>query len=55
LTRLVDTFRSLFPHTFAFEGNRALVFGVQDPLPEKEPAFCLSMALTYHQRKHAPR
>ncbi len=51
-TTLVDTFRSLFPGTFAFEGNRALVFGLSDRLPCKELAFCISMALTYHLKKN---
>ncbi len=50
-TTLVDTFRSLFPVTFAFDGNRALVFGLKDKLPRKELAFCIGMALTYHRKK----
>jgi hypothetical protein len=54
-TTLVDTFRSLFPHSFQFEGNRALVFDVADALPTEDLAFCIAMALTYHQKKHAPR
>lgn len=51
-TTLVDSFRSLFPHTFTFEGNRALVFNTGDKLPKKELAFCIGMALTYHQKKY---
>jgi Domain of unknown function (DU1801) len=50
-TTLVDSFRSLFPHTFTFEGNRALVFDIKDALPKKELAFCISMALTYHLKR----
>ena len=49
-TTLVDTFRSMFPHTFQFEGNRALVFSLNDALPTKELAFCIAMALTYHRK-----
>jgi Domain of unknown function (DU1801) len=49
-TTLVDTFRSMFPHTFEFEGNRALVFALKDALPTKELAFCIAMALTYHRK-----
>lgn len=52
-TTLVDTFRTLFPDTFAFEGNRAIVFDVGQAVPEKELRYCLQMALTYHQRKRA--
>jgi Domain of unknown function (DU1801) len=51
-TTLVDTFRSLFPHTFTFEGNRALLFEASAALPKKELAFCIGMALTYHQKKN---
>jgi Domain of unknown function (DU1801) len=55
-TTLVDTFRSLFPHSFQFEGNRALVFDVADVLPTEDLAFCIAMALTYHKTKlNAPR
>jgi Domain of unknown function (DU1801) len=54
-TTLVDTFRSMFPHGFSFEGNRAMVFEVGDALPKEELAFCVGMALTYHLKKHAPR
>jgi Domain of unknown function (DU1801) len=54
-TTLVDTFRSMFPHSFNFEGNRALVFDADDALPKEELAFCIGMALTYHRKHHAPR
>jgi Domain of unknown function (DU1801) len=54
-TTLVDTFRSMFPHSFSFEGNRALVFDAKAALPTEELAFCIGMALTYHLKKHAPR
>jgi Domain of unknown function (DU1801) len=50
-TTLVDSFRSLFPHSFSFEGNRAMVFGVNDALPAEDLAFCIGMALTYHLKK----
>jgi hypothetical protein len=50
-TTLVDTFRSMFPHTFNFEGNRALVFALNDALPVEELAYCVAMALTYHLKK----
>jgi Domain of unknown function (DU1801) len=53
-TTLVDTFRSMFPHSFSFEGNRAMVFELGDALPKEELAFCIGMALTYHQRKNSP-
>ncbi|MDA0977036.1 MAG: DUF1801 domain-containing protein [Proteobacteria bacterium] len=51
-TNLVDTFRSLFPH-LAFEGNRAVLFDLDDELPEDEIRQCVRMALTYHLDKRA--
>jgi Domain of unknown function (DU1801) len=50
-TTLVDSFRSLFPHSFTFEGNRALVFALNDDLLKKDLSFCIGMALTYHVKK----
>jgi hypothetical protein len=32
-TNLVETFRTLFPHNFKFEGNRALLFDIEDRVP----------------------
>ena len=48
-TDLVETFRTIFPHDFQFEGNRALVFDVRKPLPDAT-AFCIDAALNYHKR-----
>ncbi|OMH38075.1 DUF1801 domain-containing protein [Motiliproteus sp. MSK22-1] len=50
-TTLVDSFRTLFPGDFTFEGNRALIFKAGDPIPKKELEYCLAMALTYHLNK----
>lgn len=50
-TTLVDGFRTLFPDDFQFEGNRALVFGLNAPLPTKAVEFCVAAALTYHLPK----
>lgn len=49
-TRLVDSFRTLFPHTFAFAGERAIVFAEDDVVPAEELRCCIAMALTYHLR-----
>ena len=47
-TSLVATFRTLFADELAFEGNRAILLGTSDPLPEGPLAACLAIALTYH-------
>jgi len=50
-TTLVDTFRTIFPTEFKYEGNRSIVFDVQDEVPVKQLSVCIAMALTYHRRK----
>jgi hypothetical protein len=50
-TSLIDTFRSLFPSDFKFEGNRALIFEQDDAVPVKALKFCIAASLTYHHRK----
>lgn len=53
-TTLVDTFRTLFPVELRYEGNRAIVLDVSDPVPRDALAFCIQAALSYHQRKKPP-
>jgi len=53
-TTLVSTFRELYPEAFTFEGNRAIVFQKNDPIPEVELQTCIELALTYHRRKRRP-
>lgn len=50
-TTLVDSFRTLFPRTFSYRGNREIELDVDDDIPEKELRTCVSMALTYHLKK----
>ncbi len=50
-TSLVDTFRTLFPKDLCFEGNRAVIFPIDEVLPKKDLAFCVAAALTYHSGK----
>ena len=48
-TTLVDTFRTIFPNDFRFEGNRALLLDISGELPVDSLKFCIGAALTYHQ------
>ena len=50
-TNLVETFRTLFPNEFVYEGNRALVFEEDEAIPNDALEFCIAAALTYHRRK----
>lgn len=50
-TTLVDSFRTMFPKAFKFEGNRALVFSERDEVPVAALRICVEIALTYHAKK----
>ncbi|WNJ20504.1 DUF1801 domain-containing protein [Pontibacter sp. G13] len=50
-SRLVETFRMVFPSTFQYEGNRAIVFGLEDDLPTEELRRCIRATLDYHRVK----
>jgi hypothetical protein len=53
-TDLIDTFKSLFPKDFEYEGNRAIILKLSDPLLKKELSFCIAASLTYHLKKKKP-
>ena len=53
-TKLVDTFKELYIDEFNFEGNRAIVFNINDKIPTKELKHCILLSLTYHKIKHLP-
>ena len=53
-SKLVPTFRTLYKGKFKFENNRAIIFSLDDSIPEAELKHCISMALTYHKIKHLP-
>ena len=48
---LVDQFKVLYGNTFAFEGNRAIIFEIGKNPPLNELRHCISLALTHHLRK----
>ncbi len=54
-TNLVETFRAMFPHDFTFSGNRALVFRLDEEVPQDALATCIAAALTYHSAKRLRR
>lgn len=51
-SRLVTTFRLVFDHTFQYEGNRAIVFQLNQKVPVSELKECIKASLTYHSIKH---
>lgn len=50
-SRLVETFKKKFRNDFEFEGNRAIVFQINDIVPRAELKECVRAALTYHKVK----
>ena len=50
-TTLIPTFRELYPDELSFDGNRAIVFGEADDIPEEALRHCIALALTYHLKK----
>ena len=53
-SKLVLTFKELYGNQFNYENNRAILFKMNDIIPEKELKHCISLALTYHKIKHLP-
>ncbi|MEL6534122.1 MAG: DUF1801 domain-containing protein [Bacteroidota bacterium] len=52
---LVPSFRAAFPEVFKFEGNRAVVFGMDEELPREPLKKCIQAGLRYHKVKHLPQ
>ncbi|NHE59819.1 DUF1801 domain-containing protein [Cyclobacterium plantarum] len=50
-SRLVDTFRMVFDRTFHYEGNRAIIFAINQQIPVPELKECIKAALRYHRVK----
>ncbi len=53
-TRLIETFREVYPEAFAYEGNRALLIPLEDYSKHGALAHCLSVAMRYQALKRLP-
>ena len=53
-SKLVPSFRLAYDEVFDYEGNRAIVFKMDEEIPETELKNCIKAALTYHQVKQLP-
>ncbi len=53
-SKLVKTFKDVFGEAFSYEGDRAIVFQMDDPVPKDKLKSCIKAALTYHKVKHLP-
>lgn len=54
-SKLVPTFKELFGDKFKYENTRAILFDLDDTIPEKELKTCIELALKYHSIKNLPR
>ena len=54
-SKLVPTFKEVFGNTFNYETTRAIVFGLEEEIPEAELKECIGLALEYHTLKDLPR
>ena len=53
-SKLVPSFQLAFGDLFKYEKTRAIVFKLDDHVPEKELKQCIKAALTYHKVKNQP-
>ena len=53
-TKLVDTFKQIYPDELSFEGNRAIVFHQDATVPKGPLEHCVLLSLQYHKIKHLP-
>lgn len=51
-TSLVETFKMIHGDLFKYEKNRAIIFDLNDKIPNKELKECIEMALKYHSLKN---
>lgn len=51
-TKLVDTFRELYSDDLEFQGNRAIVLNLNEPIPTVILQHCLELSLKYKSIKH---
>lgn len=51
---LVSSFKTVFKDLFNYEKNRAIIFQLNEKIPEDELKTCIKAALTYHSVKHLP-
>ncbi len=53
-TELVNTFRIMLGDELQFEGKRAIVLDLKEPVPTAALKRCITLALSYHSVKHLP-
>ncbi len=54
-SKLVPAFKEVYGDLFTYEGNRAIVFDMDQKIPEQALKDCISAALRYHRVKQLPQ
>ena len=54
-SKLVPVFKEVYGDLFNYDKTRAIVFKIDDPIPELELKECIRAALRYHKVKKLPR
>ncbi len=47
----MPAFKALYGDLFKYENTRAILFGMEDPVPSAELKECIALALQYHKVK----
>lgn len=53
-SKLVPTFKEVFGNIFKYEKDRAILFNLDDKIPNNELKECIRLALIYHKIKNEP-
>ena len=53
-SKLVPTIKDVFGDFFKYENTRAILFDLNDKIPEDELKICISLTLNYHKVKNLP-
>ena len=53
-TSLIETIKEVYGEQFSYQGNRALVFNINQNFNDATLAQCLSLSLRYKKIKHLP-
>jgi uncharacterized protein (UPF0248 family) len=53
-TTLIETFKEIYLDDFVYEGNRAIIFQLDDEIPQNALKHCITLSFKYHHIKHLP-
>lgn len=54
-SKLVPTIKEVYGELFKYENNRAILFDLNDKVPDEALKDCIGLALEYHSLKNKPR